>query len=137
MIARSAAGSIGDTLTVRFNNDSGSNYYRQRIRGTGSTIDTAYLTSSGLDIGLDTVTGSLANSFGVTEFTIYGYASTTWLKALQYNSFALYAASTGNLYVLRGGGQWNSTAAITRIQISDGSLGNFATGSQLRIYGRL
>jgi hypothetical protein len=36
-----------------------------------------------------------------------------------------------------GGGFWNSTAAITRVQVIPGGSLNFVTGSQLRIYGRL
>ena len=37
-----------------------------------------------------------------------------------------------------GGGEWKSTAAINRVQLLNGdSFGNFVTGSQLRIYGRL
>jgi hypothetical protein len=35
-----------------------------------------------------------------------------------------------------GGGFWNNTAAVTRIGIVSVNGSNYATGSQLRIYGR-
>ena len=42
------------------------------------------------------------------------------------------------MYYRPGGGFWDSTAAITRVQLSvDSGVANFLTGSQLRIYGRL
>jgi hypothetical protein len=39
--------------------------------------------------------------------------------------------------VQRGGGYWDSTAAINRITLSGAGTANLLTGSQLRIYGRL
>jgi hypothetical protein len=45
--------------------------------------------------------------------------------------------TAGSLTIHRGGGLWSSTAAVNRVQLMDSSLGNFVTGSQLRIYGRL
>ena len=37
---------------------------------------------------------------------------------------------------VHGGGFWNSTAAVTRVELFGKFTANFVTGSQLRIYGR-
>ena len=79
---------------------------------------------------------SLASAFGVVEMTIFGYASTTWKKAV-----TVAALRPGGQHEREherdlGGGLWNSTAAITRVQIL-GSHREHADRLQLRIYGRL
>ena len=46
--------------------------------------------------------------------------------------------ASGNMRMYDGGGFWNSTAAITRLQFGDATSfpGNLLAGSNLRIYGR-
>ena len=139
MIARGVDVSSFETPVIRFNNDSGSNYSNQRVQFNGTSVTAAELISgNSANAGFLPGTGAaLASGFGVSEITIYGYASTTWKKTLQWNSFAPIATSSGNMIWRPGAGLWNSTAAINRIQIFGSSTANLVTGSQLRIYGRL
>ena len=138
-IIRSANADVDDDVTWRLNADSGSNYYRQMINANATTITaTEIIGNSWLFAGFVPGASATANLFGVVELTIYGYASTSWKKAMVYRSFGPSNAAAAGLYLRSGAGLWNSTAAVNRVQISVNSgAANFAIGSQLRIYGRL
>lgn len=106
-----------DDLGVRFNNDSGANYYNQKIRA-----NTAAITSSE---GLGTTSGSAlngvpgnsatANFFGGGEGVIQHYAGTTNKKVCQASFMQISSVASGNLNRLLPGWLWNSAAAISRI----------------------
>jgi hypothetical protein len=135
--ARDAASSIVRLLELRINNDSGNNYYGNRANFDGVTP--AYAQSSPNSIiAVGSVDGSTAatNAFGTSTVSLIGYASTTWLKTVLYDSMACVNTSGGGSRSL-GGGFWNSTAAINRVRITGQGGGNLVAGSQLRIYGRL
>ncbi len=137
-IVRGSFSGTNDTLNMRFNNDTGANYAWQQLKATAGTASSVeVLTGTSFQVEKIPAGTSLANAFAVVEMTIYGYASTSWLKSAQWLSFEPIGTSTGNLVVLRNGGMWNSTAAITRIQLLGVNAANLVTGSQLRIYGRL
>jgi len=138
LIARSAAVVATDVPWFVLNNDTTSTYYRAGTQSQSATVN-------GLENRGDNqikggqVTGSssgVANSFGVVELVIYGYASTVWLKATQWQSFNQNGTASGGINQQTGGTEWNSTAAVNRVSCSAAG-GNFVTGSQLRIYGRL
>lgn len=141
LIARGArVAQFTDEIQLRFNNDSGSSYSRENVSALSTTVagvqsgtTTSILTAGG---GIPAASAP-ANSFGVWEATVYGYASTTWLKALNYAAFDYADPGSGSQVFIRGGGVWISTAAITRVQIQGQTTANLVTGSQLRIYGRL
>jgi hypothetical protein len=139
MIARSARAAFADDISLRFNNDSGTNYYRQQTHGLGTTIAAS---QSGAAAQLGTSAGALpassspAGAFGVFEAVIFGYASTTWRKSVTYQGFSFADPGSASQLTLAGGGFWNSTAAINRIQIQGINTANLVAGSQLRIYGR-
>lgn len=137
LIARSASGSA-DSSIVRFNNDNAANYYRQMIRGLASTASALEVLGNASALSVQCPgTGAVANAFSVSQWTIFGYASTTWLKSLRFEDAYVSAFSTGQLYSQVHSGVWNSTAAINRVTIFLNSSSNFITGSQLRIYGCL
>jgi hypothetical protein len=139
LIGRGTASSASDDTVWLFNGDTAANYNAGWLRGNGSTASAAELrnTAVGCIAGRMPCASGTANHFGIVEVTLYGYASTTWKKALRYQTHSM--PSTGaaaDEYI--GGGLWNSTAAITRVQASLAATPfTFATGSQLRIYGRL
>ena len=137
LVARGTASLSTDGVTFNFNADTGTNYYGERVRGVGSTASAAAQgPNAGFGPGDIAAASAAANLFGVIEITVYGYASTTWKKSLHYKSWSPADLSTGmNMYI--SGGLWNSTAAITRVQAAGSTNANLATGSQLRIYGRL
>lgn len=139
--ARGTGATAGfERLMCRFNNDSGGNYASERISATTTTVSSAEDVIGNTAIQAGSIPdggGTLANSFGVSEIQVFGYAATTWLKAVQFDTFGAYKATTGGFTAVRGGGVWNSTAAITRVQVFGLTTANLATGSKLRIYGRL
>jgi hypothetical protein len=140
LIARGSDAGAFETPQLRFNNDTASNYFYQRLQVNGTSVGAAegISTAQGISAGFIPATGApLAGGFGIAEITVYGYASTTWKKTVKWESMASVGASSGNQIWRPGGGTWNSTAAINRVTIYGVTTANFVTGSQLRIYGRL
>lgn len=138
LIARSTLSATFDTLEMRFNNDSGNNYYTQRIRGAATTASAAESIAAST-VGVTNLPGAsaTANLFGFVVVTLFGYASTTWTKMFEVENIAANALSTGAVNAVYAGGFWNNTAAITRVSAAGASAQALLTGSQLRIYGRL
>jgi len=139
LIARSSDAGANDTVFIRLNNDSASNYYLQRVRGFGTTVEaTGGAASNALNYGIVPSAGSpVAGLFGAHTWVVYGYASTVWKKTVSADVIGPFGTATTNIYKEQLGGYWNSTAAVNRITISAVTGTNFVTGSQLRIYGRL
>jgi hypothetical protein len=138
MVARGSDVGVNDDVAVRLNNDSAANYYRQRITANAATITASEgIGQTSMFAGMISAAGASASMFGLWELTIYGYASTSWLKVVEWRSFAPNATSTGGLNLRPGGALWNSTAAVTRVAVAGSNTANLLTGSQLRIYGRL
>jgi hypothetical protein len=135
LIARGTNGGADDDIAMNFNGDTGSNYSRQWINAAATSVSGAELTGNASFFGAKVpANAATANRFAVQELIICGYAATTWTKLIMFRDH--YMLSTNqNTYL--GGGHWNSTAAINRVQVKGSSTANFATGSQLRIYGRL
>lgn len=121
------------TLTMRFNNDSGTNYVRHTLRGNGSAAsglnDTA-ITSIYVGSGVGG-TGT-TNMLGANIIDIHDYASTTKNKTTR--SFSGGEINTTPSQVLLNSGLWLSTAAITSISLID-IYGNFTTSSTFALYG--
>ena len=141
LIARSNnAGSTGEGSCIRFNNDSGSNYSRTLWMTAGAAtldVSNSHGSSNGL-IGRVPMASALANTFGMHEIVLLGYASTVWRKVWLSKSYDVYVDSSNGVDASEVLGQWQSTAAINRVTIAPANMsGNFVTGSQLRIYGRL
>jgi hypothetical protein len=138
-ILRSVAAGTTDSPTIYFNAETGStlNHNTQRARANGATIDASEVrnTPTFPNCYLPAA-GATASMFSTLIFTIYGYASTTWLKNVHWQSFAPFGTAASNMYWVTGAAWWNSTAAINRIRIWGGSTAiNLTAGSQLRIYG--
>ena len=140
VLARSNVSSGADGLYMRLNNDSGFNYYTEKLRANGTTATASeVMGSSSIGCGQMPGTSILANSFAVFTITIFGYAATTWFKTVQIQQAHQNSTSSGGYYLEDGGSTWESTAAITRVQFAGGGsfADNLVTNSQLRIYGRL
>ncbi len=116
--------------SLRFNNDSGTNYTTQvetvqntTIAGSGGTSQNA------LHIGYVQDTGTAGHANAI-EVVVPNYDGTTLDKYIT----AHCAVNISAFYMALLAGVWLSTAAITRIQVL-ASAGNFKTGSRLTIYG--
>lgn len=122
----------GTEGTIRFNNDSGSNYDSQRNVSFGSSTAGGG-TDAGTGFALFAVpqANSAASSFAGGELIIPNYAATTGHKSVSGFSFAYYSSARNTADF---GGRWRSTAAINQITVLPPA-GNWDIGSRVTLYG--
>jgi hypothetical protein len=105
----------GWSIGVRFNGDTGSNYSFTRLRGTGSSVDTAAFTFDYLQI--NTVGGgATANTFNNSQTYIANYTSAN-TKSISQDAVNENNA-TASIQDIRAI-LWNNTAAITSLTVFD------------------
>ena len=121
-----------NSVQMRINSDSGTNYARHALSGNGSTTGAsgAASTSNILIGGYRSGFSSSASFLGGIIVDIHDYTSTSRYKTTR--SFNGYDAN-GSGTVELNSGLWQSTSAVTSITISMPS--NFSTGSTFALYG--
>ena len=132
-IARSSVSGSEDSVSLRFNSDSASNYAFHLLFGNGSSAN-ASATASTTRIYPWAVPGNtfLSNSFGATVIEILDYSNNNKFKTTRTLS-GYDDNSTGGRIALTSG-LWQSTNSINAISITaDG--GNWASNSQFALYG--
>jgi hypothetical protein len=125
--------STADSIIMRFNGDSGSNYARHRLVGDGSTVSAASSTTT-TSIAISSSPGfpSNANIFGGSILDILDYASTNKNKTTR-NLFGVDKNGSGG--VTFESGLWFATpAAITSITLTPAS-GTINQYSSFALYG--
>ena len=125
-----------DSMTVRFNSDSGSNYAHHRLTGDGSTAAagaTAATTTASIINTATVCESSTANIFAANIIDIHDYASTTKNKTMR--AFSGGNGNTADTAFVMGlsSGLWVNTAAITSITF--GNSFGFKVGSVFSLYG--
>lgn len=131
------SGNTEDALTMRFNNDSGSNYDYQDSQTYATSYGTpeeGIATSSFAKVGNMPAADSPSGNAGQQVIDINDYAGTTFHKLFTTHSGAALTASSSGMRDWSSAGHWRSTSAITRITLAPAN-GNFLTGSRLTIYG--
>jgi hypothetical protein len=141
LIVRGTRAAVADSLILRFNNDNvAANYEGQKLNGNLAVAGAATVnagTISGITIHDSMPAASAAaNKFGTVECWVHGYASTAWLHNATSIAWGNYNGATAR-EVDYLAGQWSATTAINRVQVLGNTTANLATGSVLRIYGRL
>ena len=132
-LIRNTRASSGDasTMLLRFNSDTGNNYFSHRLRGDGAASASAYTTRSSLymvDYASDNATASVFTAF-VIDILDYGSTSKNkTVRSLQGADF------NGSGYVNIMSGAWNSTSAVTSITLLDATY-NFKQYSTFALYG--
>ena len=111
-------------VNIQFNSDTGTNYSRTILYGTGSTAGSGQSTSTN-QIGA----GTLSTSQSVCKINIMNYANTTTYKT------ALSRADAASDEVSSVVGLWRSTAAITAVKVAADPATTFSTGSTFTLYG--
>jgi hypothetical protein len=116
-------------VRIRFNSDTGTNYTRHLLEGTGSAASAEAAT--GLTFTPAGYTGASANpSVFVTDILDYKntnkYTTIRSLSGIDQN---------GSGFVNFGSGLWLNTAAITSIDITHNSSINFNQYSSFALYG--
>ena len=121
-------------LNLRFNSDTGSNYYWHAIYGNGTIAGgtSAVSTLTATRMGYATEGASSANMFSGFVTDILDYKNTN-----KYKVHRTIGASerNGSGNILFESGLWMSTSAITRIDITHGGAYNFNTYSSFALYG--
>jgi hypothetical protein len=128
--ARGNNAGTGDQVKLQVNADTGNNYSRTILYGTGSAAASAR-TSSTNSILIDYVAGNTAaaGTFGLCTINLMNYSNSTTFKTI------LSRAGTAGDLVEANVGLWRNTAAITSIIISPGIGTNWLTGSTFSLYG--
>ena len=123
LIVNSSRTTSNDSVSLEFNGDTGSNYSRLLLYGTGSSALTFRESNANLiEIGIQD-TSNCTNIFNVIN-----YANTTSNK-----SVVARANATG-VRVSAGIGVWRNTAAINSIKLATGG-STFIAGSTFTLYG--
>ena len=116
-------------IIMRFNSDTGANYARHNLRGTGSIADAGGTANTTSITNMGWAAGT-TNVMGAAIIDIHDYASTTKTKVAR--AITAYDANgTGAIYLASG--LYNSTTAINSITFFVG--GNFNTQTVFALYG--
>jgi len=117
-------------LLIRFNSDSGANYARHWLTGSGASA-TANGFADTTEIGAPySLPSTASNTFGASIIDILDYTNTNKYKTVK--SFAGWDAN-GSGYITLSSGFWRNTNAITSITLTNES--TFAQYSQFALYG--
>jgi hypothetical protein len=128
--ARGNNAGSADQVKLQVNADTGNNYSRTILYGTGSAAASAR-TSNTNSILIDYVAGdtAAAGTFGLATINLMNYSNSTTYKTI------LSRAGTAGDLVEANVGLWRNTAAITSIIVSPGIGTNWLTGSTFSLYG--
>ena len=111
-------GAAGDSILMRFNSDSGTNYARHAFYGTGSVV-----TASAQSSVTATNIGSWFNGADTTQPQV---------GIIDIHNYAVTTQNSGDVDLVSG--LWMNTAAVSTITFS--VVGNtFSTGSTFSLYG--
>ena len=118
-----------DSLTIRFNGDTGSNYSNTNLFGNGSTATSTRNTSAtSMRIADVAATSSGLNSVAIIN--ILNYSNTTTYKT------ALGRGNVAQSEVSARVGLWRNTAAITSVALlAQEGIENWAVGTTFTLYG--
>jgi hypothetical protein len=130
MSARTTRAYLEDSVFMRFNGDSGSNYVRKILYGDGASVLSGGGSYTSVDFYVcgDTAT---TNTFGNSEITIPNYRSANY-KAVSLDQVTENNATTAIMTAQAG--SWNNTAAITSISFTPNA-GTFKQYSTFSLYG--
>ena len=132
------AGTSAGNFLMTFNSDTGANYSRHRLIGTGAAV-AASGASGGTNINLSAFawfSGTAANIFGVAIVDIQDYASTSKNKTVRGFLGVDDNGASGNQQITLSSAAWYSTSAVSTITlIADGTA--FSTSTSFALYGVL
>lgn len=127
VIVMNAKNSISnDPLFIKINGDTGSNYNREYVYGSGSSASASYGTNS--STGFLSVSAGIGSNMGDSLTTIFDYSATDKHK--------VWISKTDNADngVELLSGRWGSTSAITTIQVGNVNWW-WAAGGTVALYG--
>ncbi len=130
---RDSTSGTGFDVFMRFNGDSGSNYLRQYLFATGSTV-TAALSSGLTSMSVGVFPGATATpaTVGQFEMLIPWYSSNAFNKT-GVSTLGSVANTGSGVFVGSGLSMWSNNVVITQIDII--ATGNFNAGTAFELYG--
>lgn len=135
MTTRTDDAGAGATLLVTFNNDAATNYERQIMNASNTTV-AASVNNATNQVAVDTHgSGGSASTPGTANIVIPNYAGTTFHKSMTVAS-ARPDGTAANQNVQSYAAKWNNTAAITRMKVAGNGAAKLKVGSQVLIYKR-
>jgi hypothetical protein len=124
----------GQSLSMRFNGDTGGNYVYHALEGTGSTaIAYGYTGQSNMSIFSGNNNGTVLTYPNVMIVDIIDYASTTKNKTVRVFAGADKNAAGGAVQLISN--LWLSTAAINSITVRDQSSLAWSATTTIALYG--
>jgi hypothetical protein len=131
MVARGDRASTLADVRLRFNSDSGSNYADHQLRGNGASVSSAAQPSK-TNIFCGSATGATftASAFAGNVIDILDFSSTSKNTTVR----SLGGMAGTNNQILLFSGLWNSTAAVTSIQLLP-EVNDFVSGSRFSLIG--
>lgn len=133
---RSNAAATNDNLGLRFNNDSGANYYQSEVDSGNSSTPGASGQASATSMHLVVVPAASAPANAFSPFSIFvpNYLGTVGSKSATISGGFQVSHGVTGTQSNQQAGWWDSTAAITRVQIV-ATTGQFIAGCRMTIYG--
>jgi hypothetical protein len=122
-----------DSLAIRFNSDTGSNYSYTYMIGESSAGAASSRASNQSNIWVGNITSNSVTQPGVIIVQIQNYSNTTTNKTV----ISRQNAMAGGGYNITGAnvGLWRSTSAITSVTVRSETGSNLSSGSTFTLYG--
>jgi len=132
----SSGGVLYDGVLLRFNNDSGFNYFEvfTQIKGAAA-VSSLQTSDSRAQIGGFPNTSGLAGAAGTIKAEVIGYGSAFHKNVRSWGNKMLATTPNTSWFMEEYAAYWLNTAAVTRITILNDGAGNFDTGSSFYLYG--
>jgi hypothetical protein len=127
-------------LSWQCNNDTGANYAKHRLFGTGSATGSSATTSStyaSSELGIIPTNSHTAGVYGVGVLDILDYANTSKYKTMRLLGGIDGNTGDTNSRIVLNSSLWQSTAAISELDFFLGAGGgdNFLQYSQIALFG--
>ena len=121
-------------LLMRFNSDSGSNYFYHKLYGNGTVAEAGFAApSTKILVSPDALTNATNPAVGILD--VIDYASASKNKTTRH-FVGIEQNGVGNSTVDLSSGCWASLSAVNTISItSDNALSYFSTDTTISLYG--
>ena len=133
------AGSGGNSIYIRFNGDTGSNYSTHTMAGATSTAMALKITGEAKIYVFNGTHGSsvVAGEYAALILDVLDYRNTNKNTTVQYVTSTTYVTTSFSHSLICGAILWDNTAAVTSITLSDASglNGGIRRNSELTLYG--
>jgi hypothetical protein len=134
-LARDTTSTVdANSVLVRFNGDSASNYNRHYFYSDGTTLTAGYVAQTNIDGGVLVGGGLAANSFGAGVIEILDANDTNKFTTIRTISNCESNYGGNKNYVMLQSGLWRDVSAINSITVTTNGTA-FAQYSQIALYG--